>query len=526
MFATLTISGSGAASTQTACGRRARTMRSATIRCSRRSLSLRSSCSPRWSSTAGSELRRVEPARATVETLAPARRTSSSGLAPMKAASGVPQQKQKQAGNCSRIAPKTAAGSWAAAALTITSRASTTLESSPTAIRDVAPSTAASNSRGGRALRISECAVGCGSSSGSGASRRRLATREASSSASRSTPSPGPATALTVRKARSPRRQIETCGSTSEAGASEDQVEVAPPSGSKAKPPSQTGPAPAGRLRGSSDTGWSPSRRHSSATSRKRRGPRELASCATPKPARANSRSGCSQQNQRSLARREAKTIAHGSSTSTSLVTLTRVRRPRSAPFSKAPRRSLVVTTAYRDLSRADDFDQAVRTNHPLEGLDLVGGAGHLDRHRPPRHVNDFGPEDLGELDDLGPVLDRRGDLEQGHLPGDRLFRLHVADLQHVDELVQLLGHLIDRVDGAVEGEGDPRDRRVIGRADGERVDVEAAAGEEPGDARQHARLVLDLDREYVLAAAELAGDVQILEFDHLWSAGLHQLTT
>ena len=106
MLATLTISGSGAASTQTACGRRARTIRSATIRCSRRSLSLRSSCSPRWSSTAGSELRRVEPARATVETLAPERRTSSSGLAPMKAASGVPQQKQKQAGNCSRMAPK------------------------------------------------------------------------------------------------------------------------------------------------------------------------------------------------------------------------------------------------------------------------------------------------------------------------------------------------------------------------------------------------------------------------------------
>ena len=29
----------------------------------------------------------------------------------MKAASGVPQQKQKQAGNCSRIAPKSADGS-------------------------------------------------------------------------------------------------------------------------------------------------------------------------------------------------------------------------------------------------------------------------------------------------------------------------------------------------------------------------------------------------------------------------------
>src|ERR1044072_8172184 len=91
MLATLITSGSGALCTQTACGRSARTIRSATIRCSRRSLSLRSSCSPRWSSTAGSELRRVEPARATVEAPAPERRVSSSGLAPRSAAAGDPR---------------------------------------------------------------------------------------------------------------------------------------------------------------------------------------------------------------------------------------------------------------------------------------------------------------------------------------------------------------------------------------------------------------------------------------------------
>ena len=44
----------GAPSTQTLCGRSARTIRRVTIACSSRSLSERSSCSPRWSSTAGS----------------------------------------------------------------------------------------------------------------------------------------------------------------------------------------------------------------------------------------------------------------------------------------------------------------------------------------------------------------------------------------------------------------------------------------------------------------------------------------
>ena len=172
MLATLITSGSAAASTQTECGRRMRTMRSETIRCSRRFLSLRRSCSPRWSSTAGSELRRIEPARATVETLAPERRTSSSGLAPKKAASGVPQQKQKQEENCSRMAPNRAAGSWAAGEPTTTSRARTTLCISPASILSVAAPTIASKSPGGRALRISACEVGWGSSIGSGSSRR------------------------------------------------------------------------------------------------------------------------------------------------------------------------------------------------------------------------------------------------------------------------------------------------------------------------------------------------------------------
>src|SRR4029079_13438895 len=137
---------------------------------------------------------------------------------------------------------------------------------------------------------------------------------------------------------------------------SEDQVGVEPPSGSKAKPPSQTAPAPAGMPRGVPITESPPIRRHYSPSSPNRFAPRELASCATPNPASANSRSGCSQQNQRSEASREAKTTAHGSSTSTSLVTLTRVRRPRPAALCSAPRSASVVTTADGDLTRADHF--------------------------------------------------------------------------------------------------------------------------------------------------------------------------
>ena len=53
---------------------------------------------------------------------------------------------------------------------------------------------------------------------------------------------------------------------------------------------------------------------------------------------------------------------------------------------------------------------------------------------------------DAVALHDLGARLTVRRDFEESHLAGDRLLRLEIADLQHVDELVQLLGHLIDRV--------------------------------------------------------------------------------
>ena len=69
---------------------------------------------------------------------------SSSGLAPRKAASGVPQQKQKQDGKTSRMALKTIAGSWAESASTRTSRASTIFSRRAGSILVTASATASS----------------------------------------------------------------------------------------------------------------------------------------------------------------------------------------------------------------------------------------------------------------------------------------------------------------------------------------------------------------------------------------------
>src|SRR3954468_2405185 len=182
----------------------------------------------------------------------------------------------------------------------------------------------------------------------------------------------------------------------------------------------------------------------------------------------------------------------------------------------------LAPTARDRDLARAHHLDHPERPDHLLEGVDLVRRAGDLDDERLARHVDDLAAEDLHRLEHLGALGAVGGDLEQRQLAGDRALGLAVADLDHVDELVQLLGDLVDRVQRAVERQRDARDVVVVGRPDRQRVDVEAAPREEPGDPRQDARLVLDEDRQRVLAPRAQADDrVELLEAQRFLGAGL-----
>ena len=86
-----------------------------------------------------------------------------------------------------------------------------------------------------------------------------------------------------------------------------------------------------------------------------------------------------------------------------------------------------------------------------------------------------------------------------------RGLRLELDDLEHLDELVELLGHLLQRQVLDVDDDGHPGDVRVLGLAHRERVDVEPAAGEQRGDPGQDAGLVLDEDGQGVLGHGRAA---------------------
>ena len=290
MFATLTISGSGARLDPD----RVRAQRAhdplGDDRCSRRSLSLRSSCSPRWSSTAGSELRRVEPASATVATPAPR-------AAHQQLGAGADE------GGLGRAARRSRSRSWellaqraeerrrvvcAAGAVTSTSRASTTFSTSPPRDPlDRARRRRASKLAGGRALRISIGAVGCGSSSGSGAVAQRRPAARASPRGDRCGSLARAGDRVDGEKAPAAGAAIESSGRTSSAGGSEDQ---APRSRRRRDEGEAADPdRPRARRQVARARVDEPRRAIrplvSRAASAKRPGPRETTSCALPSAA-------------------------------------------------------------------------------------------------------------------------------------------------------------------------------------------------------------------------------------------------
>ena len=242
----------------------------------------------------GSALRRVEPASATVATPAPRRRTSSSGLAPMKAASGDADAEAEAGGK------QLAQGAEERGRVVGGRRLDRDLAGEHDLLELAGADPLRSprrprprRRRGGVTLAIRRSPGRAGVEQ-----RQRLL-------AQRREPALEPRTSRGRRRPRRRRsrsasarccrraRSSESSGSTSSAGGNEDQCGAAPPSAAKAKPPAQTGPAPAGRPLGLVGEPAAHHRRRTRATrSAKRSAPRETTSWRRAERRRARSRRG------------------------------------------------------------------------------------------------------------------------------------------------------------------------------------------------------------------------------------------
>src|SRR5262249_24139255 len=127
------------------------------------------------------------------------------------------------------------------------------------------------------------------------------------------------------------------------------------------------------------------------------------------------------------------------------------------------------------DPAGAGQFEDAVGPHQFDEGFDLVFLAGDLDHEAAGTDIDDPATEHLheqGEFDSLG---GGGLDLEKHEVAFDEVLGADVHDLDDGDDLVELLANLIEDRVIALDDEGHAREVGVLGFANREAVDVEAA---------------------------------------------------
>src|SRR5690606_30354777 len=149
----------------------------------------------------------------------------------------------------------------------------------------------------------------------------------------------------------------------------------------------------------------------------------------------------------------------------------------------------LLLGALQRDHAGADELDDPERLHLADERLELALVAGDLEDERLPGDVDDPGPEVLGDLPNLDPVVGRAYcDLDEHQLAADVVRAGVVDDREHVDELLELLRHLLHGGVLARDDERGARQAGALGLGHRQRLDVVAAPREAPGGAQERAR--------------------------------------
>ena len=145
------------------------------------------------------------------------------------------------------------------------------------------------------------------------------------------------------------------------------------------------------------------------------------------------------------------------------------------------------------------------------EGIELGRSAGELERVALLGHVDDAAAEYLRHALHLVALLADRAHLDQHELALGVGALGEIDHLHHLDQAVQVLGDLLDDLVGAGGDDGHPRKRRVLGRCDGEGLDVVATGREQRDHARKRAGLVLEQHRDDVLHRSSEPSSISLM---------------
>ena len=92
--------------------------------------------------------------------------------------------------------------------------------------------------------------------------------------------------------------------------------------------------------------------------------------------------------------------------------------------------------------------------------------ASGFDGHGLVAHIDDLGPEQLNRFEDVRAGIEGRFDFDEHDLALHRTLFFEFDDLEHVDQLVQLLGDLLKGQAVDVDDDRHTRDLRHLGWAD------------------------------------------------------------
>ena len=127
-----------------------------------------------------------------------------------------------------------------------------------------------------------------------------------------------------------------------------------------------------------------------------------------------------------------------------------------------------------------------------------------------------LGAKRFGQPQRFDPRISRPGDLDQSEFTRDRLVltkfpcpERQIDDAMDRHDALELMADLLQHMWRAARDDGDARQMLVmLGLGDCQALDVVAAAGKQPDDTRQHARLVVNQHRQRAcFGALRLLGD-------------------
>src|SRR6185295_11908001 len=145
------------------------------------------------------------------------------------------------------------------------------------------------------------------------------------------------------------------------------------------------------------------------------------------------------------------------------------------------------------------------------EGVELAGGAGQLEGVAFLGDVDDAAAEDLRHPLHLVALLADRAYLDEHELALGVGALGQVDHLHHLDQAVQVLGDLLDHLVGAGGDDRHARQRGILGRCDGQGLDVVAAGGKEADHARQGAGFVFQEDCDDVLHRSSEPSSISVM---------------